>query len=209
MHLTKNTVGRRVRAWVMVIMSLALIFSGVEIAVASSASAVTTTQTVVTKSAKKVVKKKAKKKKKKKAKKKTAKKATPTYAPIAGIDTRCQVPGIALCASKAATKLFVVVNGQVAGALDTRFGRPGMNTPNGLFHVYMKNANAYSYKYGARMPFSLFFLRGYAIHFSDEFTQWGWSSPTGGSHGCVNLRDWAGAQWVYNSSPIGTRVVVY
>ena len=207
MHLTKNTVGRRVRAWVMAVMSLALIFSGGGIAVASSASATTTTQTVVTKSAKKVVKKKAKKKKK--TKKKTAKKATPAYAPIAGIDARCQVPGIALCASKAANKLFVVVDGQVAGALDTRFGRPGMNTPNGLFRVYMKNANGYSYKYGARMPFSLFFHGGYAIHISDEFIQWGWSSPTGGSHGCVNLRDWAGAQLVYNSSPIGTRVVVY
>jgi hypothetical protein len=144
-----------------------------------------------------------------KLEKKVVKPAAPAYPAISGIDPRCQIKGIALCASTGANKLFVVVNGQVTGTLDARFGRPGMNTPRGVFRVYYRNPAAYSYKYGARMPFSLFFIGGYAIHFSDEFAEWGWSSPSGGSHGCVNLRDMTGAKRVFDSSPIGTRVVVY
>lgn len=212
--ISKNKFGIRLAfiAILSLVASLLGGFVGASSATAAPVSSGVTTayhSVVATKTTAKKKVKKAKKKAKKKTKKKVVKPAAPAYPAIAGIDPRCQIKGIALCASTGANKLFVVVNGQVTGTLDARFGRPGMNTPRGVFRVYYRNPAAYSYKYGARMPFSLFFIGGYAIHFSDEFAEWGWSSPTGGSHGCVNLRDMTGAKRVFDSSPIGTRVVVY
>ena len=55
------------------------------------------------------------------------------------------------------------------------------------------------------MPYSLFFNGNQAIHYSPWFRRDGYA---GGSHGCINLRDRAKAEWVFERSPVGTTVSV-
>ena len=52
----------------------------------------------------------------------------------------------------------------------------------------------------------MFFSGGQAVHYSPYFARDGYN---GGSHGCVNLRDYEGAQWLFDHTPTGSRVVVY
>ena len=50
-----------------------------------------------------------------------------------------------------------------------------------------------------------FFSGGEAVHFSPYFKRDGYN---GHSHGCVNVRDWNKQTLIFNSAPIGTKVVV-
>ena len=47
---------------------------------------------------------------------------------------------------------------------------------------------------------------GQAIHYSPYFARDGYN---GASHGCVNLRDFKAAEWLFDRVPMGTRVHVY
>ncbi len=60
--------------------------------------------------------------------------------------------------------------------------------------------------YGSAMPFAMFFSGGQAVHYSSDFAAVGYN---GASHGCVNIRDYDGIQWLYSQVRIGDRVVVY
>ena len=62
--------------------------------------------------------------------------------------------------------------------------RPGYRTPIGTFHPIRFERKWYSIKYDlAPMPWSIFFLGGYAIHGTTEISRLG--RPV--SHGCVRL----------------------
>jgi lipoprotein-anchoring transpeptidase ErfK/SrfK len=73
-------------------------------------------------------------------------------------------------------------------------GRKGYNTPVGMFKPYLIKKIHYSSKYdNAPMPFSIFFVGGYAIHATSDTKRLG--QPA--SHGCIrlSLRD---ARWLYH-----------
>lgn len=133
-----------------------------------------------------------------------AKKSTATKP---AIDSRCLTGSRAICADKTARKLYYVYNHKVVLTVDARFGRTGMPTREGVFHVFRMKADYVSHAYGAPMPYSMFFSGGEAVHYSPDFAVHGYNSP--GSHGCINLRDRKAAAWVYNHTHIGDKVVVY
>ena len=66
-------------------------------------------------------------------------------------------------------------------AVRIRTGMAGRRTPDGLYHIWLRNRHQYSYLFHEPMPFSLFFHGDYALHgtYSDV--------RRGGSNGCVNL----------------------
>ena len=70
-----------------------------------------------------------------------------------------------------------------------RFGASYTPTREGLFHVYLKDADHVSHLYGSAMPYSMFFSGGQAVHYSSDFAARGYA---GASHGCVNVRDYDG-----------------
>jgi hypothetical protein len=96
----------------------------------------------------------------------------------------------------------------VLQTLDARFGSTISNTPTreGLFHVYLKDADHVSHMFGSAMPYSMFFSGGQAVHYSSDFAAVGYS---GASHGCVNIRDYDGIQWLFSQVRVGDKVVVY
>jgi lipoprotein-anchoring transpeptidase ErfK/SrfK len=52
----------------------------------------------------------------------------------------------------------------------------------------------------------MFFSGGQAVHYSSDFAARGYA---GASHGCVNVRDYAGIQWLFDQVNIGDKVVIY
>ncbi|KAB7743497.1 L,D-transpeptidase family protein [Nostocoides sp. F2B08] len=134
------------------------------------------------------------------------------------LDPRCYTSGVVVCASKNDRKVYYVDRGRIVRTLDARFGgraydvngRERMySTAEGTFYVTRKVRNEVSYTYdNTPMPFSVYFYGGQAFHYSYGFARDGWVGDWG-SHGCVNLRDWAGAEWLFNHTKVGTKVVVY
>jgi L,D-transpeptidase catalytic domain len=85
---------------------------------------------------------------------------------------------------KTTQHMTVSVDGATRYVFPVSTGRPGYNTPNGVFHPLWLSVLHYSKLYDdAPMPHSIFFTRGYAIHgFTD--TPFGEAAV---SHGCVRL----------------------
>jgi peptidoglycan hydrolase-like protein with peptidoglycan-binding domain len=123
------------------------------------------------------------------------------------LDPRC-LTGRAICIDKTSRTLRWVVDGHVVQTLDARFGSTVNDTPTreGLFHVYLKDADHVSHMYGSAMPFSMFFSGGQAVHYSSDFAAVGYN---GASHGCVNIRDYDGIKWLFSQVRVGDKVVVY
>lgn len=121
------------------------------------------------------------------------------------LDPRC-LSGRTLCISKADNKLRWMINGRVIQTLDARFGCRATPTRNGAFSVYWKSYNHTSSLYESWMPRAMFFSGGQAVHYSADFAARGWR---GCSHGCVNIRDFKGIDWLYGQVRVGDRVVVY
>ncbi len=139
---------------------------------------------------------------------------TPTYeelhnlAPDPGaLDARCRT-GRVMCIDKSTSTLRWVVDGKVQLTLDARFGSTLNDTPTreGLFHVYLMDDDHVSRLYGSSMPYSMFFSGGQAVHYSSDFAAVGYA---GASHGCVNIRDYDGIQWLFSQVRVGDAVVVY
>jgi peptidoglycan hydrolase-like protein with peptidoglycan-binding domain len=140
--------------------------------------------------------------------------STPTTAELENqlsspgkLDARC-LTGRVLCIDKTSRTLRWVVDGHVLQTLDARFGSTLNDTPTreGLFHVYLKDADHVSRMYGSAMPFSMFFSGGQAVHYSSDFATVGYN---GASHGCVNIRDYDGIAWLFSQVRVGDKVVVY
>ncbi len=121
------------------------------------------------------------------------------------LDARCTT-GRALCIDKTTTSLRWVVDGQVRSRLDVRFGSEYTPTREGLFSVYWKDRDHVSSLFGSAMPLSMFFSKGQAVHFSSDFAARGYA---GASHGCVNVRDYAGLAALFDEVRTGDKLVVY
>lgn len=105
--------------------------------------------------------------------------------------------------------LWYVENGAVWLSTPVAVGRPGYETPTGLYSVRVKDANAWSHEFDVAMPYSLEYdlARGIYIHYSATFAAVG---PTYvGSHGCVNVGDLAAAKALFDRVPVGAAVLVY
>lgn len=109
----------------------------------------------------------------------------------------------AICLDTTQRLLRLVRDGEVVLTADARFGIPGERTRLGTFSVQRRSRDHFSRLYRTSMPLALFFSGGQAIHYSPFFARDGYA---GGSHGCVNLRDRAIAQRVFDWAPLGTRV---
>ncbi len=118
----------------------------------------------------------------------------------------CKQQKKVLCISKNQRVLRYMVNGKVVRTLDARFGAPGYATREGRFRIFRKVRDDYSTLYRSPMPLSMYFSGGQAVHYSKYFAAVGYN---GGSHGCVNIRDFKTLRWVYNRTPVGTPVYVY
>jgi peptidoglycan hydrolase-like protein with peptidoglycan-binding domain len=123
------------------------------------------------------------------------------------LDPRCRT-GRVLCIDKTSRTLRWVIDGKVQLTLDARFGSTINDTPTreGLFHVYLMDADHVSKLYGSEMPYSMFFSGGQAVHYSSDFATVG---DYGASHGCVNIRDFEGIKWLFSQVRVGDAVVVY
>jgi peptidoglycan hydrolase-like protein with peptidoglycan-binding domain len=123
------------------------------------------------------------------------------------LDARCRT-GRVLCIDKTSRTVRWVVDGHVRLSLDARFGSTLNDTPTreGLFHVYLMDADHVSKLFGSSMPYSMFFSGGQALHYSSDFATVGYY---GASHGCVNIRDYDGLQWLFSQVRVGDAVVVY
>lgn len=126
-------------------------------------------------------------------------------APMRKLPKKCR-KGTVICIDKTQKLLRYVKGGKVKVVTDARFGIPGEETSNGMHRIDRKEKHNISEEYNTPMPFSMFFAGNQAIHFSYWFRRDGYY---GGSHGCVNIRSWKNMKWVYDHSPIGTRVYVY
>ena len=140
--------------------------------------------------------------------------ATPTHDALHNIvpspgalDARC-LTGRVMCIDKTSSTLRWVVDGKVLQTMDARFGSTLNNTPTreGLFHVFLMDADHVSTLFGSSMPFSMFFSGGEAVHYSSDFATFGYA---GASHGCVNIRDYDGVKWLFSQVRVGDKVVVY
>jgi lipoprotein-anchoring transpeptidase ErfK/SrfK len=82
-------------------------------------------------------------------------------------------------------RMYVVQDRQITRAWRvSTAGEPGCRTPVGRYRPLRLKRTWYSSRYdGAPMPYSIFFLNGYAIHGTTEVKKLG--RPA--SHGCVRL----------------------
>ncbi|MDH3742345.1 MAG: L,D-transpeptidase [Hyphomicrobiales bacterium] len=81
-------------------------------------------------------------------------------------------------------RMYVYVDGAIRGRWRVSTARRGYRTPVGSFRPIRLERSWYSRKYDwAPMPYSVFFLGGYAIHGTTETRRLG--RPV--SHGCVRL----------------------
>jgi peptidoglycan hydrolase-like protein with peptidoglycan-binding domain len=125
-----------------------------------------------------------------------------TTAPL---DSRC-LTGHVLCIDKTSRTVRWVVNGEVRKTMAVRFGAAYTPTREGVFHVGWKSRDHVSKLYDSSMPFAMFFSGGQAVHYSSDFAARGYS---GASHGCVNVRDYAGIKWLFDQVQVGDKVVIY
>ena len=119
---------------------------------------------------------------------------------------QCTAVKVALCADKTTRIIRYVDKGKVQLTVDARFGRIGMDTGNGVFSVNRKSRDHVSSRYRTWMPFAMFFNGGEAVHYSPSFAADGYN---GGSHGCIGVRDFKSAAWLFDRVPLGARVYVY
>ncbi len=123
----------------------------------------------------------------------------------APLDPRC-LTGRVLCVDKTSRTVRWVVDGEIRKTMAVRFGSSYTPTREGRFTVSYKSRNHVSSLYDTSMPFAMFFSGGQAVHYSPDFASRGYS---GASHGCVNVRDYAGIAWLFDQVLVGDEVVIY
>ncbi|MFE9563430.1 peptidoglycan-binding protein [Streptomyces sp. NPDC006487] len=120
-------------------------------------------------------------------------------------DARCMT-GRVMCISKESRTLAWMIDGKIVSTLDVRFGSENTPTREGEFKVEWKAKDWTSTIYHTPMPYSMFFSRGQAVHYSADFAARGYA---GASHGCVNVRDKAKLATLFDAVKVGDKVVVY
>ncbi len=123
----------------------------------------------------------------------------------AGLDSRC-LTGRVLCISKSSNSLVWVVDGKAQTRVDVRFGSYETPTREGRFSVGWKSRNHVSTIYHTPMPYAMFFSGGQAVHYSADFAARGYN---GASHGCVNVRNLAAIQSLFDTVRVGDTVIVH
>ena len=126
--------------------------------------------------------------------------------PLGILPLRCTEVPAAICVDKTTRTLRYVVDGSVVLTTDARFGRPGMETDEGIFSVKEKAYDHTSTKFGAWMPRAMFFSGDQAVHYSPDFNAYGYAHA---SHGCIGIRDLTTATRLFEAVDLGTRVYVY
>lgn len=121
------------------------------------------------------------------------------------LDQRCMT-GRTFCVSMSQNKMAWVVDGQIQKIVDVRFGKTATPTRKGAFKIYWKSRDHFSSIYKVDMPFAMFFDGGIAIHYSADFARRGYS---GGSGGCVNVRDYNQMKRFFDTARVGDKVIVY
>ncbi len=121
------------------------------------------------------------------------------------VDKRC-LTGRVICISKSTRSLTWVIDGTPQYSMDVRFGSEAEPTREGVFSITWKKVDVISNLYHTPMPYSMFFSGGQAIHYSGDFARNGYN---GSSHGCVNVRNLTRLKQLYNTAPVGTKVVVH
>ncbi|GAB2593272.1 hypothetical protein GCM10009593_37360 [Microlunatus antarcticus] len=122
-----------------------------------------------------------------------------------GLDQRC-LTGRAICISKSTNSLTWVVDGKAQLKMDVRFGASGTPTREGSFSIQRKERDWTSTIYHSKMPYSMFFSGGQAVHYSSDFAARGYA---GASHGCVNVRNLSGISSLFSQARTGDKVIVY
>ena len=111
--------------------------------------------------------------------------AAPATAEAAATKTtlRCpQLTGKVACVDQNHQTMWIQQGREIIfQAVPVRTGMPGRRTPDGLFHIWLRNEHQYSRLFNEPMPFSLFFHGDYALHGTYQDVR------SGGSNGCVNL----------------------
>lgn len=121
------------------------------------------------------------------------------------VDKRC-LTGRVICISKSTRSLTWVIDGEAQYSMAVRFGSEAEPTREGVFGITWKKVDVISNLYHTPMPYSMFFSGGQAIHYSGDFARNGYN---GSSHGCVNVRNMTLLKQLYNTAPVGTKVVVH
>jgi hypothetical protein len=105
-------------------------------------------------------------------------------------------------------RLYLFVDGELQNVWRVSTARRGYRTPIGSFRPIRLERSWYSRKYDwAPMPYSVFFLGGYAIHGTTEIRRLG--RPV--SHGCIRLHPDNAATFfrlVRETGSAGTRIVI-
>ena len=104
------------------------------------------------------------------------------------------------CLEKHSNQAWLVFNGKTSyGPVTISHGKPGYETPVGMFSVLRKVKNDWSVPYNGPMPNAVYFTTdGIAFHQGDLNSQ---------SHGCVRLT-WNDSEVFYNNLFPGERVQV-
>ncbi len=93
-------------------------------------------------------------------------------------------PVVEITIDVSSQSMTVDVNGWAYGRWKVSTATKGYHTPRGTWRPFLLKRMHYSSKYdNAPMPFSIFFLGGYAIHATNYTKQLG--RPA--SHGCIRL----------------------
>lgn len=129
-----------------------------------------------------------------------------TVAEQADIPRACKVKGTVICADRKLLVVRLMRDGVQVDSADAIFGIGKYATRTGTHRVHTKTRFLISDLSGTPMPYSLFFSRGQAIHYSKAFNRRGYEI---GTLGCVAIGDKAFAKRLYSTSPVGRKVVVH
>jgi len=130
------------------------------------------------------------------------------------LDDRCKTKGIVICVDKSQLVTRYVKNGKVLRIIDSNIGPEAGDpkfgqysvTREGTFHIFEKQETGFSSLYGYPMPFFMAFSGGEGFHYSAYFDQAGYVDT---SMGCVTLDSFGDARWLFDHSPMDTKVVIY
>lgn len=130
------------------------------------------------------------------------------------LDPRCFTKPIVICVDKTQKVTRYVKNGQVLRVMDSNYGPEKGNehygewssTREGVFKIFYKKKDAFGTLYGYPMPDFMAFDGGEGFHRSDYFAEVGYRDV---SQGCIVTGDAVDSEWLYDNTPMHTRVVVY
>ncbi len=90
--------------------------------------------------------------------------------------------------------------------MDVRFGSDRTPTREGTLSVQRQERTWTSTIYHSKMPYSLFFSGGQAVHYSFDSAARGYA---GASHGCVNVRNMPAVSSLFSQARVGDKGIVY